>query len=107
MYTQLGRNVFLTNSDQVSQAVSMDGKNAVVFNATVMSITGGTLTIQLQISNDLENWVDMTSANKSYTAIGYGKKKVTAIGEAYVRLKYSFSVDEEAVIAAGINTAKF
>ena len=105
MYTQLARNVHVTNKAQVSQAVSMEGANAIVFTATVMEYTAGTLTIQLQVSNDLENWIDMLGASRTYTAVGYGKNKVTDISDAYVRLKYSFATDENAIVSAGINTA--
>ena len=104
MYTQLARNVHVGTAEQFSQAVSMEGANAIAFNATVMAFSGGTLTIQLQVSNDLENWFDVTSGTQTYTGVGYKRKRLTDIAEAYARLSYSLD-DDYAVISVGINTA--
>ncbi len=106
MYTRLAQNVYVTNSEQFSQAVSMEGANSVAFNVTVMEITSGTLTVSVQASNDLENWNTLASTDKTFTAAGYGKKRITGIAETYVRLVYSMGVSGSAIVSAGINTAE-
>lgn len=107
MYTQLSRNVEVTDVPQFSQAIPMEGANTVAFNATVMQITAtSTLTISIQGSNDLENWLTLATTDKTFDAVGYGKKKNVGIADAYVRLVYSMGSSEQAIVSAGMNLAE-
>jgi hypothetical protein len=90
---------------QYSQAVSMAGANAVLINATVLNITGGTLTLMAEEGNDLENWGTL-SGQIAFTAGTYNTLKITDIAGQYVRLKYVQSGAFSTVLAAGVNTAQ-
>ena len=96
------------NLSEVSQAVSMNGANAVIADIEVLSLSGTTpnIAVQLQESNDLENWRDKGAATNA-NAVGYSVlPNVTAIASAYVRLKLTLTgASPIAVVAAGVNTA--
>ena len=105
MYTQVANALAVSEAAvDFSQAVSMDGANAVVFSGTLLQDDGTTLTLQLQSSNDLENWEDVASASRDFTTPGYQRRKSSGIAEAYVRLSYT-ATGGTFVFSAGINTA--
>jgi hypothetical protein len=93
---------------EVSPAVSMENHNACQVAVTVFRLTASEgLAIQLQESNDRENWTDIggttTIQTEGFTSI----TKVTGIATAYVRVKYSVadSISGIAILAAAINLA--
>jgi hypothetical protein len=88
-----------------SQAVNMAGANAVLIDATVYGISGGTLTLTAQESNDLENWGTL-SGQVAFTAGTYNTLKITDVAGQYVRLKYVQNGAFNTVLSAGINTAQ-
>ena len=49
-------------TSEVSQAVSTEGYNAVVWDATLYALTATNVSFQLQESNDLENWDDIQAS---------------------------------------------
>jgi hypothetical protein len=97
-----------TTLSEVSQAVSMDGANSAQVDIVVISLSGSgaTVTVQLQESNDLENWKDKGSGTAP-TAVGYTlAAAVTAISSAYVRVKATASgTTPIAVVSIGLNTS--
>lgn len=93
---------------EVSQAVTMDGANAAQVDVVVFSLSGTSpqVSIQLQESNDLENWRDRGSAT-TISAVGYTlTAAVTAIATAYVRVKVTASgTSPVTVVSAGLSTS--
>ena len=93
---------------EVSQAVTMDGANSAQVDVVIFSLTGTTpqVAVQLQESNDLENWRDKGSVT-NITLAGYTLlSAVTAIATAYVRVKMTLSgTIPVAVVSAGLNTS--
>lgn len=88
-----------------SQAISMAGANAVMINSTVFSISGGTLTITAQESNDLDNWGTL-SGQVAFEGGTYNTLKITQIASQYVRLKFAQNGAFNTVLSAGVNTAQ-
>ncbi len=89
-------------SSEVSQPVSTQGYNAVIWDATLYALTGTNVSFQLQESNDLENWSNKGVA-QTQTDLGY--KLFTAEGSvtaAYVRLQYTITGSGKAILAAGV-----
>jgi hypothetical protein len=110
MYQQVASKLYVqVGHDQFSQAVSMDGANAVMFEVTAISSSGASplLTVQLQESNDLQNWEDVSGAQvANLSAPGYDSDSTAAdVAAAYVRLKYTISEGDDFTVASGINTA--
>lgn len=71
-------------ASEVSQAVSMEGANAVEVQYTAWN--GGAITIEIQGSNDLENWhVLATPVGAQTTSTGNGS--ATGITCAYIRIR--------------------
>lgn len=111
MYQVLATKLYLSASgtaSEVSTAVSMEGANSVQVDYTIFSLTGSSpeVSLQLQHSNDLENWTNLGSPSPT-TSVGWKLgPSATAVTAAYVRVKYLFSAGsgQTAVIAAGINT---
>ena len=90
-------------SPEFSQAVSMNGGNAVQWEAVVFHTDTGGVAFRLQVSHDLETW---TSVGSAQATLGVGHTLFTAetgIAAAYVRLKYTKSKSGKAILAAGIN----
>jgi len=97
--------VVTTTAAQVSQPASMDGANSVQVETTVFA-GSGTLSGQLEVSNDLENWSTHGSA-QTFTAVGYTlwpSSPTAGIAAAYIRVKWT-SNSGTWVLAAGIDTA--
>lgn len=106
MYTQVATQLVVTTTAAVfSQAVSMEGANAVQVSLTAFNLNSATITVQLQESNDLQNWADVSGASFTVSSAYYGTNKTTGIASAYVRLKYTIATGGPAVLSAGINTA--
>ena len=117
MYTELAKRLAVTDTRQFSQPVSMEGANAALFDYTVYNISGGTLEVQIQGSNDLQNWatlldpptltnpiqVDATTEGYFYTDGTSPKYVATDVGFAYVRLAYEMDSAQTAIINSGID----
>jgi hypothetical protein len=108
MYTRVASNVaVVSGTPGYSQAVSMADANALQLDLTLIAKGGGDLGVQVEGSNELENW-DAIGSSVDLTAIGYNQTadatKFTGIAHQYVRLKYTQSVSGTAIISAGINT---
>jgi len=112
MYQQLFTRLGLTGSGtyEVSQPVSMQGANAAQVDVVVISLAGTspTVTLQLQESNDLENWKDKGSSSGALSATGYTLvAAVTAISSGYVRVKATAGgTSPVAVLSVGLNTSQ-
>lgn len=111
MYVELFSALGLQGSvtSEVSQAVEMQGANAAQVSAIVFALSGSgspAVSLQLQESNDLENWSDKGSAT-SATAVGFKMcTAVTSIAAAYIRLKITLAGGATtAVVAGGVNTS--
>ena len=112
MYVQVASKQVVTDSaDCFSEAVSMEGANAIQVGVTVFAnettTTANELTVSAEGSNDLQNWSSLSgSISFNNGLIGYQTTAITSVAYQYVRLKYT--VDESgkmAVMAAGINTS--
>lgn len=106
MYTQVASKLaVVSGTTAFSQAVAMAGANAALFEFTVFAKGGGDVDVQLQGSNDLENWEEVGAATGG-NAVGYfASTAQTAIAYQYVRLMYTQNTSGTAIVAAGINTA--
>jgi hypothetical protein len=60
--------------------------------------------VDLQGSNDLQNWAIVGSAHTGYT-VGYNSFAETAVSFQFVRLRYYVVGTGTIIVAAGINTA--
>jgi hypothetical protein len=111
MRTEVAKRLYVGESDVLySQAVSMQGGNACLADVTVMELDGTTptLNVQIQISNDLQNWESPAGEGSlDITDVGYDEVQLDGIAAAYVRLRYMFTggTTPAAVIAAGIHGA--
>lgn len=107
MYTQVAsKQVVVFGTVEFSQAVSMEGGNAVQFEVTCFAKGTGDLSVQLQGSNDLQNWDDFGTA-VACDAVGYfsNAAAIDAIAYQYVRLEYTQATAGTGIVAAGINVA--
>ena len=107
MYTEVASKLAVVFGTKVySQAVSMAGANAVKVEGTCFVIGGGNIAVQLQGSNDLQNWSDQGTAI-AVSAVGYFVDTVDldAIAYQYVRLEFDQASSLTGIVAAGINTA--
>ena len=114
MYNQVAYAVAVVQGTEVvSQAVSLAGANGVGVDVTVISQTAtGTLEVNIEVSNDLANWKEITISGGivAFTAsqIGYGTGQYPAaaddkIGFEYIRLRYTQGVTGTSIVSAGIN----
>jgi hypothetical protein len=72
MYATVATRQFVAvGTDQFSQAVDLGNVNSIDVDVVVLAMSGTTptLTVTLQIGNDLENWEDVSSP-LSLSAIG-------------------------------------
>ena len=89
-------------TSEVSQPVSVQGNNAVSWDATLYALTATNVSFQLQQSNDLENWSDKGTA-QTQTDLGFKMFTAeTGVTAAYVRLQYTITGSGKAIIAAGM-----
>ncbi len=110
MYAKLADKLSVTTalSPDFSPAVSMAGANAFRVELTIFAVVAAaTLTVEVQGSNDLQNWGTALAAVAGLT-VGYNSPATfqgTAIAFAYVRLKYtSVGAGGAVILASGINT---
>ena len=113
MYQILATKMALATTSEVTQAVSMQGANAVTVDITVFA--GTVSALALQGSNDLENWTNLNTSMITSGTIGAGVAcylpgsstsfagAQLAVSTQYVRLKITSSA--ATVVACGINTA--
>ncbi|MBK9387360.1 MAG: hypothetical protein IPN34_21305 [Planctomycetes bacterium] len=102
------RLVVASSGTQYSEAVSMEGANAVYYDLVVYNIgTLASVKSRIQESDDLDNWYEVAdSADNTVFVAGYSAKRVTSITSAYVRLRFTGgSGSGNAILGAGINTA--
>lgn len=92
-------------TDAVSAAVPMEGYNAVQADAVIFELGGATgLTVDLQGSNDRENWA--TIVTSTGMVLGFNAPALrTAVGWAWVRLRYTVEGTGSVIVSAGINTS--
>lgn len=105
MYTSLCSKLAVTDAkDEFSPAVSMAGNNAVQIEATLFNNTATSLTVDLQGSNDGQNFSSITVYPGFL--LGYNApNKSTGIGFEQVRLRYAVVGSGVIIVAAGINTS--
>lgn len=86
-----------------SEAVSIEGSNAVRVDVIVVNLTLSSVSIRVQVSNDAVSWSD--AAQFSRKVIGYATTKVRGIGFRFVRLYYEASntAGGEGVLAASLH----
>lgn len=96
----------VTGTDQFSAAIAMNGDNAVQLEATVFTLGGATsLTLDLQGSNDTQNWSSITVS--AGLVLGYSApNKSTGVGYAFVRVRYSGVDAGTIIVASGLNTSR-
>lgn len=105
MYAAVSNKLSVVNgTDQFSSAVAMSGANAARVELTVFANSATSLSIDLQGSNDLQNWAIVGSAHTGYT-VGYNSFAETAVSFQFVRLRYYVVGTGTIIVAAGINTA--
>ena len=102
MYRRLcNKQAFVAQQSEVSQAVAMEGYNTV--NSELVMFSGGTVNMEYEESNDLENWTSVSAVNSisaPYTLLG--SKTITC---AYVRMRCTENEPEgaTALVSYGIN----
>ena len=105
MYTQVASKLHVpTGTPCYSQAVSMEGGNAIGVELTVFNDGGGAgVTVAYEVSNDLENW-DNGATLLSSIGVGYDYQSVSSpsMASRYVRLVYN-AEEQDCIVAAGIN----
>lgn len=107
MYYQVASKLVVTGAASYTQAVSLAGANAVY--CTIQTIGTNTPTAgsaQLQIGNDLENWVD-SGGTVNINSVGGTTLSGTALAAQYARLKFATQASGGGtlIIAADVNTA--
>ncbi len=106
MYTRLARLLCVNKlANQVTRAASMAGANAVQLDVVVfVNSAAATLTLDIQGSNELQNWVSLGTF--ATTTVGYvSAAKVTNIQWQYVRVRISIATGT-AILSIGLNTAR-
>ncbi|KAF0244130.1 MAG: hypothetical protein FD180_2791 [Planctomycetota bacterium] len=105
MYAAVSNKLSVVNGvDQFSSAVAMSGSNAARVEFTIFANSATSLSIDLQGSNDLQNWAIVGSAHTGYV-VGYNSFAETAVSFQFVRLRQYVVGTGTVIIAAGINTA--
>ena len=90
----------------ISQAVSMQGANAVIVSFLVTTMGGSSaLTPSLEGSNDLTNWSSIATYS-NLLAAGYSvSSSSSGIAFQYVRLKLSNAAGGTVILTADVSTA--
>ncbi|MBK9387306.1 MAG: hypothetical protein IPN34_21025 [Planctomycetes bacterium] len=99
-----------SNTGDYSQAVSMEGANAVLLTLLVHTKSASTtVDASLEGSNDLQNWSNSGltgSTSLTATTIGFAAPlKVTGIAYRYIRVKFTVSPSTVAIVSSDVNTA--
>jgi hypothetical protein len=111
MYQKLSDKLVVTTtaSPEFSFAVPMEGSNAVQAELTIYAVVAAaTLTVEMQGSNDLQNWsqvlAPVTNLTVGYTATTL---KATAVAFQYVRIKFSsVGIGGSVILSCGVNTSQ-
>src|SRR5262245_24031003 len=108
MYYQLANKLVLpVGAQQVSRAVAMGNGNQVRFQIETIAVTEGNipeLTVTLQGSNDVQNWIDIKSV--VVDAVGYTPEQtIVGVANEFVRLKYD-NTGASFVISASLVTVR-
>lgn len=108
MLVQLTTHLLLKTGrlSEVTQPVSMAGANAVQYSITPFYTSVGSLTYQLQESQDLENWSDLGSPQGG-SALYKLYTMETNVGSAYVRLKASVTAPSTGIVLAVVLNASY
>ena len=110
-YTKLAENLTVTyaspNLPFYTQAVSMNGANAVQVNLVIYNRTAAeTLACAVQGSNDLENWAPVTTSGGTSLALGFASPSASAIAWQYVRLAFTAGGSATFFLSVGLSTAQ-
>lgn len=108
MYTRLARRLCVSSSvNEVTRAVPMVGANAVQLDVDVLVIgAGATVSILIQGSNDLSNW--LTLGTTKVTTVGYtSTAKATSVPWRFVRVRLSSNAAGTSILALGLNATGF
>lgn len=94
------------SSTAYTQAVSMQGANAVVATFVVFTLGGSSgLTPSLQGSNDMANWSSISTYSQ-ITSAGYSAaSNSTSIAFQYVRLALTAASGGTVIVTADVSTA--
>ncbi len=87
-------------TSEVTQAVELAGNNAIQVQVLVYALTATNVSIQIQTSNDEINW---SSFGTAQTATAIGRKLLTmdtAVGSAFVRVKFTITGSGKAILDA-------
>ncbi len=108
MRTNVASDVVVFNGrDEFSQAISMEGSNAVGVSVAISFLApSAQLDVYLQESNDLENWEDVATFAMRVTTIGYAADQEAELSMGYIRLRYAVSTGESVVLTAQVNAYK-
>jgi hypothetical protein len=90
---------------EVSQVVTMEGNNAVQVQVLLYVQTATNVQVQLQTSNDLTNWTNVSGAG---TVTAVGRLLLTpdaTIAAAYVRLTFEITGTGKAILDADLNVS--
>jgi hypothetical protein len=114
MYQILATKMAVTTTAEVTQAIAMQGANAIVVDITVFSGTVESDDLFLQGSNDLENWTNLGAvlSDADLAAGAYYLPRASSaftgprkeVATQYVRLRLK-SASGTAFVACGINTS--
>lgn len=106
-YTKLADHLAVTSTTSYSQAVSMNGANAVQVDVVYSSRTASqTVDVAVQGSNDLENWAAVTTSGGGALGLGFATPTASGIAWQYVRLSYTLSTTGTGFLSAGLSTAQ-
>jgi hypothetical protein len=107
VYSKLYERLALsTTTPEYSQAISMEGYNAALVEVvTYVYGAAASIGIQVQISNDLENWSNApTGGTATVTSVGYATASVaTGIAATYIRVKVTSAAAVVSILSLGAN----
>jgi hypothetical protein len=107
MYSQLAGKLVLDNVNlpqTFSPPVAMEGNNCAQWEAVIFVCSATSVTIAVQVSNDMQTWRDHTETTG--IGVGYKSEKTSGgVAHAYARLRYALVGTGVAILAAGLNTS--
>lgn len=98
------KQVVVNGTNQFSAAIPMNGGNTCKAGITVFANTATSLSVNIQGSNDLQNWTDGT-ADTGFV-VGYAATANRTIAFAYVRLSYIVVGTGTIIVAADLNISQ-
>lgn len=100
MYYELAKQVVVTDAaQQVSQAASLAGANAVQLSIEAVSFGVTTLQVIVDVGNDLQNW--SAAGTLTLDSVGYKTGTVSDLAASYARLRYNVSSGTGTAILSG------